>query len=323
MEKVFSVEENTLLWMYINEFENTILHMAAMSRKADVISYIMSKSPHLADERNADGETPLEVLQRRMEPKRLSRLTGTPMDVIMADRFEGFCQSDIMCHAALTGTEIFDLTKLSDRDIRAVSSATDEMAARVREANPIRNTLRLKYGCTCGQCIGGFLSPRTRSALLYQAEIQHATLNEFPGRAFSGPDWVELNDDVLGYLDEAVRENLKTNKSMRQGFINMCDHIASCLRKKRLPDTATVLDFYREEVSEWPPVTRNYLQRGGTVAAVAMMLIERAIESEAWDSDGSYMEIFDDEVSQLPTCRNDYEFGFVHGMCGYGRISTV
>ncbi|TRX96470.1 hypothetical protein FHL15_002742 [Xylaria flabelliformis] len=291
MEEVFSVEENTPLWVYVNK---------------------------IAGKRNADYYTPLEALQSSLELQRTKPYGGGA-----SDRFIGFCQSDIACLAALTGTEIFDLTKLSDRDIWTVSSATDEMVSRIRAVDTIRNALRLKYGCTCGQCIGGFLSPRMRFALLCQAEIQYDTLSEFPGIDCSGQDWVELNYHVLGHLPRAVKENLVTNKSMRQGFVNMCNHIACCLRKKQLPDTETILDFYQEEVSEWPPVTSNYLERGGTVAAVAMMIFDRAIDSDEWAGDGTFMEIFADNINQLPTCRNDHEFGFVSSMCGYERTPVA
>ncbi|KAI0543670.1 hypothetical protein F4679DRAFT_567890 [Xylaria curta] len=312
MEQVLAVEEDAPLWLYVNEVGETILHVAAIGRKAEPISYIMSKHPRLAEKRNADGYTPLEALQSSLELQRTR-----PPRAKASDSFIGFRQSDIACLAALTGTEIFDLDKLSDRDIWAVSSATDEMASRVREVNLIRNTLRLKYGCTCGQCIGGLLSPRMHLALLCQAEYQHDILDDYPGSDCSGHDWVKLNDDVLGYLPRAVQQNLTTNKSMREGFINMCGHIASCLRKNRLPNTETILDFYREEVSEWPPVTRNYLQRGGTVAAVAMMLFDMAINWDEWAGDGILMETEEDRVNKLPTCRNDHEFIFVRNMCGY------
>ncbi|KAI1199176.1 hypothetical protein F5X97DRAFT_297024 [Nemania serpens] len=322
MEGVFAVEENTLLQGYTDETGNTILHLAAIGRKAEPISYILSKIPQLAEKRNYDGHTPLEALQSYLDQQRTRRLIGGARGVtfVVSDSFTGFCQSDIECLAALTGAEIYDLTELSDRAIWAVSSATDEMASRVREANPIRAALRLKYGCTCGQCIGGFLSPRMHFALLSQAEIQHDTMNDWPGADCNGEDWVALNDDTLSHLPGAVRQNLVTNKSMRQGFINMCQHIARCLGKKRIPNTATVLDFYQDEVSEWPPVTRSYLERGGTVAAVAMMLFDRAINQDEWAGDAEMMEIFADDINQLPACRNDHEFGFVRAMCGYEDI---
>ncbi|KAI1424431.1 hypothetical protein F5Y12DRAFT_456447 [Xylaria sp. FL1777] len=324
MEEVFAVEENAPLQMYTDEIGNTILHVAALGRKAEPISYIMSKIPQLAEKRNCDGYTPLEALQSSLDQQRTRQTIGGPRGVIdvISDSFTGFCQSDIECLAALTGTEIFDLTKLSDRDIWAASSATDEMASRDRKVNLIRNTLRLKYGCTCGQCVGGFLSLRMQFALIYQAELQHDILNDYPGAESSGADWILLNNDVLLHLPRAAQQNLVANKSMRQGFVNMCQHIGRCIDKKLLPNTETILDYYRDQVSEWPPATKSYLKRGGTVAAVALMIFDRAYDADEWAGDGMMIELFEQDIKKMPACRNDHEFGFVRAMCGYEDIFT-
>jgi hypothetical protein len=41
------------------------------------------------------------------------------------------------------------------------------------------------------------------------------------------------------------------------------------------------------------------------------------------ESDGSHQETFQEEIRKLPECRNDPEYGFVNGMCGYKRVSGV
>lgn len=40
---------------------------------------------------------------------------------------------------------------------------------------------------------------------------------------------------------------------------------------------------------------------------------------DRWAGDGIFLET--EVSSHLPECRNDLEFGFVSGMCGYRRIS--
>jgi hypothetical protein len=131
------------------------------------------------------------------------------------------------------------------------------------------------------------------------------------------------NESELKYLSAPVRRNLETNKSMREGFVNTCRHIARCLENKRIPSEDNVLFLHRFETSEWPPVTKNYLQRGGTVAAVAVMLFATAMSQDWWSGDGQHQYCFGDDIKELPECRNDHEFGFVSGMCGFKRISTV
>lgn len=44
---------------------------------------------------------------------------------------------------------------------------------------------------------------------------------------------------------KAVRKSLRTDESMRQDFVNLCQHIARCLRKKRLSNTEKILNFYQ------------------------------------------------------------------------------
>lgn len=72
------------------------------------------------------------------------------------------------------------------------------------------------------------------SSLLCEAESTHDDLNmalEF----LPGPDWVIDNEWRLTHMPDHVRNNMKTNKGMRQGFTNMCDLFAECLRRKRVP----------------------------------------------------------------------------------------
>lgn len=52
------------------------------------------------------------------------------------------------------------------------------------------------------------------------------------------------------------------------------------------------------------------------------MLSQRAMESDELAGDPLHAEICAREIQQLPQCRNDYEFGFVSGMCGYERVSA-
>jgi hypothetical protein len=79
---------------------------------------------------------------------------------------------------------------------------------------------------------------------------------------YDGKTWVEMNNYCLEFLPPAVRENLKTNKSIRRGYANLFGHIAECLRQKRAPSAENVLSVY-QSLSEWPLHTRNYLGRGG------------------------------------------------------------
>ncbi len=141
-------------------------------------------------------------------------------------------------------------------------------------------------------------------------------------RLWSGPEWVEFEEPRLGYLPARVLDNLKTNKSMRQGFVNLWLHVATCLETGEVPDQSNVLNTV-QNANEWPPVTRSFLQRGGTVESVFLAICRGAMEEDEWTGDGEHQKVFGDAIADLPECRNDLEFGYVSGMCGYRRISQT
>jgi hypothetical protein len=136
-----------------------------------------------------------------------------------------------------------------------------------------------------------------------------------------GNFWVENNSTFLSFLPRRVQNDLKSNKSMRYGVMNLCGHIANCLRGHMIPNKTNV-EMVLHDVSEWPRTSRSFLQRGGSVGAVATMLSKRAMESDELAGDPLHMETFEDQIQQLSECRNDHEFGFVSGMCGYERVSA-
>jgi hypothetical protein len=77
-----------------------------------------------------------------------------------------------------------------------------------------------------------------------------------------GLDFDEWNEEVLHYLTPQVRANIKTNKSMRAGFVALFEHFATCIKDQRMPSQTAILQAVQKS-GEWPPVTRNFLERGG------------------------------------------------------------
>jgi hypothetical protein len=53
------------------------------------------------------------------------------------------------------------------------------------------------------------------------------------------------------------------------------------------------------------------------------MLFKQAMEQDWLAGDGQFLEDYEDEILKLPECRNDHEFGFVSGMCGYKRVGQI
>ncbi|KAH9908308.1 hypothetical protein F4778DRAFT_776611 [Xylariomycetidae sp. FL2044] len=303
-------------WMATNLDGNTMLHLAALGTKPELTGYILSRAPQLRETRNQDLHTPLEALQKQIELVRSVHLGRC-----VSDHFKGHGWPKIVNLGALIGEPVYRLDRRSDEDniyLASVMEAKFPPRPALRaELEALRKTLRLKYGCTCGQCSSGFLSPRMNYALVYQADITYDFSDEHMD---NGGTWVMANELYLTYVRGRVRVNMTTNKSMRKGFREVCGHIRKCLQNKIVPTTRNVLEYYHEHVSEWPPVTRTYLERGGTVEAVATMLFQRARDADKWAGDDWHSGFEGQkEFEELPVCRNDGEFGFASGMCGYSR----
>lgn len=128
-------------WTSSDANGNTVLHLAAAKIKPKSVQWILSRAKVLFHHRNSQGETPLDALLANLEDSRTTRRIKVLTEDI-SDQFAGFSDATVDCLTLLNGgTEATDV----DRQ-------------------------RLKYGCTCGQCISGFLSPRMRFALECQAE---------------------------------------------------------------------------------------------------------------------------------------------------------
>ncbi|KAJ5183288.1 hypothetical protein N7492_000904 [Penicillium capsulatum] len=268
----------------------TVFCTLPQPKSSPTVRWILSRSKVLLQQRNIQGETPLDVLPAKLEGSRTTRHFNALTEDI-SDHFAGFPGTAVDCLIFVNG-----VTEVTDID-----------------------WLRLNYGCTCGQCISGFLSPRMRFALECQADIWSDFLRE---DIEDGESWLEDNRTFLTFLPRRVQNNLKTNKSMRNGLMNLCNHISTCLQGHMVPNEPNV-EMVLRNASEWSPVSKSFLQRGGSVGAVATMLFQRAMESDELAGDPLHMESFEKEVQQLPECRNDHEFGFVSGMWIYESVALV
>lgn len=290
-----------ICWMSQDKNGNTILHLAAATCDVACVEWILKQDfgVLLLQSRNHHGEIPLEMLEFKLERLRTQR-TFNLLTVHMSDRFQGYSESVVRCLIMLRGF------------------GHPEHFMKSKGSNAV---LQIRRGCTCGQCLEGFLSPRMLDALLTQAELGYDMLDSDINDTM-GMDWVEWHIDCLSYLPSKVLNSLKTNKSMRQGFVNVWKHIATCLEKGNAPTQRNVLDIVRDD-REWPPVTKTFLERGGSVESAFLAICGNAMEQDEVTGDGSYQDTFSEQIAKLPECRNDLEFAFVSGACGYRRISLA
>ncbi|KAG2418849.1 hypothetical protein HFD88_001951 [Aspergillus terreus] len=221
-------------WDRVTNSEATLLHITACKLKPLSTQWLLD-NVHNANRwktaRDIDGYTPLEALQESLETMRTRMVYGLLRILHLSDCFEGYPDAAVFCLSLLFGKEALGL-----------------------------NRARLRYGCTCGDCVGGFLSPRMRLSLIIQGEV---TFDLALDGIDNGGFWVDMNELRLQHLDIKVRRNLKTNKSLRKGFVNMFQIAVECLKARKVP-TAENLKWFRDNRSEWPPHTKNYLRQAGT-----------------------------------------------------------
>ncbi|KAB8069153.1 hypothetical protein BDV29DRAFT_183318 [Aspergillus leporis] len=269
----------------------TLLHILARKLKPESIRWLLAHvdaARSWKSARDINGNSPLDVLKDFLEDIRTKRLVFMG-NLDVSDDFRGYPSAAVECLSLLD-----DAPSGEDPDL---------------------SVSRLKYGCTCGQCIGGFLSPRMKLALLDQAETLYDILSDGIN---DGQSWVNWNCFWLRNVAYDVQQNFKTNKSIRQGYTNIFSRVRDCLQSNLAPSVENILQAV-EQRSEWPPVTRNYLTRAGGlpgIRAALACIFDVAQSMDDRTGDGEFQKTHNSEYSILSVCRNDREFKFVARACG-------
>ncbi|KAL8694579.1 MAG: hypothetical protein Q9224_003539 [Gallowayella concinna] len=267
------------IWNATDNAGNTIMHVVAIDCKVKSLTWLLANSfaGRLKTTRNLEGETPLEALEVALEKQRVQTKVGM-VTVPISDQFVGFQPEEMTCLLRLRGFKTVEQSTIA----------------------------QTKYGCTCGECVGGFLSPRLSLAMGSQARLCHDLIMTYGGSTKTGAEWCEALNDLMDYIPPVVRPYLRTNKSLRAGFTNLFVYVARCIEAKCFPLTANVMLF-----SEWPPHANYFLKRGGTVASVVLRCFDQAMAEDLYLGGGDHQEAFSEEIEKLKPCRNDHEFAFV------------
>lgn len=116
-------------------------------------------------------------------------------------------------------------------------------------------------------------------ALLYQAETNYDGL-QF--EINDGESWCMLHDHIyMAHVAPDIQRNFLTNKSLRYGFAKIFGYVAETLNDNKAPTTANILAAYHTS-GEWPPNTKNFLERGGTIESVVTTIFACAKDEDKW-----------------------------------------
>ncbi|KAG8528565.1 uncharacterized protein KY384_006737 [Bacidia gigantensis] len=281
------------IWVAKDNHGNNIMHIAAHRRPRSLaFLFDLDQAHHLETARNLEGETPLEFALARVEKTRLCK-------------------------------EYMDMAMEASNDFDGLTYAEHECVLKLMHITNPRQHLseQIRFGCTCAECIEGFISPRMAEALRTQAALIFDLLRSESGADIEdeGDRWLRLNDHFLRYIPSPLHARLRTSYTLRQGYTHAFLFIRDLLGEKRFPSFHEVAERAEKQTSQH---TKMFLQQGGGVASVIFTCIDKAVEEDEYLGDGSYYDCFGDTVDALKPCRNDHEFGFVRRQyCKHERIT--
>ena len=135
-------------------------------------------------------------------------------------------------------------------------------------------------------------------------------------------DWVDnLRRRYKGLLPAPVWRSLKVDESMREGFLQWFKWFERFFWfTDDIPRPARMLNRLHElQAMDDDDRAEAYIKGGGTFALVGNIIVEYAMRLDTMVGNGEHAETYAETLDELPTCRNDHEFGFVSDMCGYMR----
>ncbi|KAJ4179744.1 hypothetical protein NW755_012304 [Fusarium falciforme] len=270
---------------------DTVLHVAAKASKPGCVAWLLRQTiiAKMSKADNYAGYTPLEALQAQLETRRVQAPFGIGRMQLMADKFDGFDEDSVTCLLLLQG---------------------------VREPLP-QQRMRAKFGCSCSECLEGFLSPRMLMKLSEQAHIQHGYLTDLTPPGKKG--WYAEFQDLLSHFPESFRSRVRASKALQIAFVSLMGAVANCLSEGVIPRKAAVVK-YLQETGALAQIENQYFGKGGTVAAVVGAVFDQAklLDLEVGDA------MIDMEPEEYymgtPKCRNDLEFEFVRRHCADDAI---
>ncbi|KAJ7721720.1 hypothetical protein DFH07DRAFT_760315 [Mycena maculata] len=179
-----------------------------------------------------------------------------------------------------------------------------------------------KWGCTCGKCLDGWLSPRTLRRLIDEADMAYDTAWEtvdmeqmVPRKPLSAQS-IEFNP-ILGHIPKRLWTEMY--KTFILGYGGVMKAIAQLLGRDVLPTEATVRTELQDGQIDYEYVraAQFYFQKGGRVEYALDAVTDNA-KCSFLDLEGTDMDIYADneEYLKTPTCDNDREFDIVRKKIG-------
>ncbi|KAJ7187765.1 hypothetical protein C8R46DRAFT_1052489 [Mycena filopes] len=179
------------------------------------------------------------------------------------------------------------------------------------EANVTDYIAKNKYGCTCGRCAGGWLSPRMRFSLevdaAFWADSMPMEFDTFSEGQPSNPG--DMMDNPSRFIPPSLRPNFYL--SFYKGYCDVLRAVYLLLSNtNQILSVATVTPFLTNDDD-----SRFFFQNGGRTEFAFDAITQGAKDASSL-CDNTMTDTFGDDWASLPTCANDLEFQLVREMLG-------
>ncbi|EIM82026.1 uncharacterized protein STEHIDRAFT_171625 [Stereum hirsutum FP-91666 SS1] len=295
------------------------LHAALLVDSSEVIIRLI-RAHHTADPssifvRGPDGATLLHMATSAGRPAVVSLLLslGARDDVHKKDG-EGRTPLERIDDAM---TKAREFAKFNHRPFKGHETYKCRCKALIMEAMglPPPSLEMIKWGCTCGQCQGGWLSPRMKFRLETCAEVSSDKILDSVDLSGSlvHPKPLESVDTV--YLIDVIPRSVRAQPiypSFIKGYSACYSAVSAVLRGGSIPTVQTV----SQELTSLDYDTRytnHYLQKGGKIEFVL-----NGVAYRSWEEGHAGDDTFDDDMEGMPTCENDDAYDIVRINMGLG-----
>ncbi|KAL6715582.1 hypothetical protein ACLMJK_006543 [Lecanora helva] len=190
-------------------------------------------------------------------------------------------------HNELTPSDILE-DQLGNRKINRWHGFT---RVRTHDASPFT------FNCTCGQCIDGVVSPRTKWALVRQTRKHRKTLldmKKYESLAAYG--------HLVKYFCHRIQVKLALQESFRIAFGDMLECIESLLRCDWLPTYENFFAYYLDGI---PSHIDEFEKFGGYLPRVVETICDCAMNQDIYLGDGEHQPAQEKKLARLPMCEND------------------
>jgi hypothetical protein len=282
-----NVDSSELNWASTNKRGRTVMHEAALHIYPSVLGLIMEHAPQLTVTRDSAGATPFEALTLKLERKRTFHPDALTSGA-RPDEFVGYNPDEVAC-------------------IRILDTSN-------------RTKEQIRFGCTCGHCEGGYLSPRMTKRLELHADyisrhlLSHVDTGDAPYYAPINSMFDPGNKHMKAILHPHTRIMFLESLSLRHGFANHFAFLSQCLALNFAPTDINLVTILLNSGVQGEQA-REFFEHGGSCQMIRSITFDVAAANSEWAGTGSSQGRLYGSWGTLHECRNDLEFILAERFC--------